>query len=84
MDAYESYRSHSREGLSGDEILDRLKLEGFSIMDVIKAVRRERRVSLAEAKQVVEQHPSWASIVDEAEPLRYGLEQAFLKGSERS
>ncbi|MGN9814477.1 hypothetical protein ACTMUQ_03900 [Streptomyces sp. SD11] len=48
-----------RDGKSLDEVLTDLRSQGFGVIDSIKAVRRLRSCSLAEAKQIVHFSEAW-------------------------
>ncbi|EJE49527.1 hypothetical protein PMI14_05900 [Acidovorax sp. CF316] len=58
------------------DLIARMHAQGHTIVETIKAVRKEFSLSLGEAKIQVSNHPAWADIVRAAEPLHDALERA--------
>jgi ribosomal protein L7/L12 len=64
---------------SGDEwdvVLDRLRSDGFSPIEVIKITRAVRHVSLAHAKEIVHHSVAWSDTRHDFEALHDAVEQA--------
>ena len=58
------------------DLIARMHAEGHTIVETIKAVRKQFNLSLGEAKIQVSNHPAWADVVSAAEPLHDALERA--------
>lgn len=58
------------------KFIENMHQSGFSIMETIKAVMREYKLSLGEAKNVVSNHPSWSLMVKAAQSLYDDLDKS--------
>jgi hypothetical protein len=63
-------------GVSLDDVIEYLHVQGVSILDAIKLVRNAGGVPLGDAKQVVSCHAAWQSIVKANEALHDASEAA--------
>jgi hypothetical protein len=66
-----------REGLSRDEILIRLRSEGYSIIDSIRGLVEGSGMSLGAAKEAVHLDPAWADQREQNEAFHEMVERAF-------
>lgn len=57
------------------KFIENMHQSGFTIMETIKAVMREYKLSLGEAKMLVSNHPSWSLVVKAAQPLHDDLDK---------
>lgn len=62
--------------MTTSDLIARMRAEGHTIVETIKAVRKQFNLSLGEAKIQVSNHPAWADVVRAAEPLHDALERA--------
>ena len=63
-------------GVSLDDVIAYLHIQGISILDAIKVVRNASGMSLGDAKQVVSCHAAWRSIAKANEVLHDESEAA--------
>ncbi|MBC7684184.1 MAG: hypothetical protein H7176_03025 [Bdellovibrionales bacterium] len=49
----------------------------LTIVETIKLVRERFQISLAQAKDVVSNHPSWQLVVEASAPLKSEIERAL-------
>ena len=66
-----------REGLSHDEILVRLRSDGYSIIDSIRGLAEGAGMSLGAAKEAVHFSPAWADQREQNEAFHEMVERAF-------
>jgi ribosomal protein L7/L12 len=59
-----------------DAILDRLKSDGFSPIEMIKITRAVRHVSLAHAKEIVHHGVAWSDARQDFDALHDVVEEA--------
>ena len=59
--------------MNQDDLIAGMHAEGRTIMETIKAVRKEFHLSLGEAKLQVSSHPAWADVVKATVPLHDAL-----------
>ncbi|CAN7536290.1 hypothetical protein LJR118_003858 [Acidovorax sp. LjRoot118] len=63
------------------DLIARMHAEGHTIVETIKAVRKEFDLSLGEAKSQVSNHPAWAKVVKAAQPLHDALQNLADRGA---
>ncbi|WP_410596618.1 hypothetical protein [Amycolatopsis sp. lyj-23] len=75
---YERLVAEARTALAAgsglDEVLARLRRDGFSPVDSIRAVRVLTGASLAEAKETVHVSPAWADVREPTDEFHRQLE----------
>lgn len=63
------------------DLIARMHAEGHTIVETIKAVRKEFDLSLGEAKSQASNHPAWAKVVKAAQPLHDALQNLADRGA---
>lgn len=74
----EEYRKNIAQGVSREDIIARLREDGFNIIEAIRALRELYGMHLGEAKQLVSAHPSWIPVARQAEPLHEAVTEWLL------